>query len=161
MTFIHDIQEGVRHGIELEETSSETCICSVVTHEVTMYCNTLDDTETLHREIPEIAQHALIGVIFSRVPLHSFAVSETTRGVLHGLVCAGLDVSYVTRSVSQGIREALSLYDRYSPEMEQAIHQGVQQALRDLGMKRLEDDQALDLPGYFVNQTATFGLARF
>ncbi len=161
MTIVHDIQEGIIRGIELEETSSETCICSVITHEVTMYCNTTKDTEILIREIPEIAQHAIMGVILSRVPLHSFSVTETTRGVLHGLVCAGLDVSYVTRSVSQGIREALSMNDRYAPDMEQAIHEGIRQTLRDLGMKRLEDDQALDLPGYFVNQTATFGQARF
>ncbi|MCI0184288.1 MAG: hypothetical protein OWR52_13745 [Acidibacillus sp.] len=161
MTLLHDIQEGVRHGIELEGTSSETCICSVVTHEVTMYCNTMSRAEDVVREISSIAQHAIMGVLSSLVPLHSFAVSETTRGVLHGLVCAGLDVSYVTRSVSQGIREALSMNDRYSPEMEQAIHQGIRQTLHDLGMKRLEDDRALDLPGYFVNQSATFGEARF
>ncbi len=156
-----EIGEGIKHGIALENTSSETCICSVVTHEVTMHCNGLADDPERIESIPAIAQHVVAGVYESHVPFHSFAISELTRGILHGLVCVGLDVSYVTRPATKGIREGVASLGEYSQDAEQAIREGVRQTLEDLGMRRLEEDQSLDLPGFFLNQTATFGEATY
>lgn len=161
MTMQIEIDEGIRHGIALENTSSETCICSVVTHEVTMHCNGLADDPERIESIPSIAQRVVTGVYESHVPFHSFAISELTRGVIHGLVSVGFDVSYVTRPATKGIREGITLLDEYSQEAEQAIREGVRQALEDLGMKNLEEDHSLDLPGFFLNQTATFGEATY
>ena len=154
-----EIGEGIKYGIAPENTSSETCICSVVTYEVTMHCNGLADDLARIESIPTIAQRVVAGVFESHVPFHSFAITELTRGILHGLVSVGLDVSYVARPATKGIREALTLLNEYSQESELAIRDGVQHALEDLGMKHLEEDQALDLPTYFVNQTAQFGEA--
>ncbi len=159
MTLQVEIGEGIKHGIAMENTSSETCICSVVTHEVTMHCNGLTSDLERIESIPAIARRVVTGVYESHVPFHSFAIAELTRGILHGLVCVGLDVSYVTRPATKGIREGISLLDEYSPEAEQAIREGVRQALEDLGMKRLEEDHSLDLPGFFLNQTVMFGEA--
>ena len=154
---VTEIRDGVRSGMTLETVSSEHGVCPVITHEVAMYLNSLDTDEDRIAEIADAAKQAMMGLRDSCVPFHVYAVREATRGVIHGLVCAGMDVSYVTRPAFKGIREALFAMDAYTREAEKGMRTGVKDALEDLGLARMEDDQALELPEYYSNQTMVFG----
>jgi hypothetical protein len=158
---VTEIRDNVKTGIRLETVSSEHEVSPILTHEVAMYLNTLDNDEERIADIADAATQAIMGLHDSVAPFHPYVVREATRGILHGLVCAGMDISYVTRPAAKGIREALFLLDEFSRENEQALRRGVRDALEDLGLSRIEDDRALELPEYFANETIVFGRAAF
>ena len=154
---VTEIRHGVKHGMALETVSSEHGIAPVITHEITMYLSTLGTDEERIADMTDAAAQAMLGLYESQVPFHPYAVREATRGVIHGLVCAGMDVSYVTRPAVKGIREALFASDSLNRETEHAMFSGVQDALRDLGLEHEEDDRALELPELYANEMMEFG----
>ncbi len=154
---VTEIRHGVKHGMALETVSSEHGIAPVITHEITMYLSALGTDEERIADMTDAAAQAMLGLYESQVPFHPYAVREATRGVIHGLVCAGMDVSYVTRPAVKGIREALFASDSLNRETEHAMFSGVQDALRDLGLEHEEDDRALELPELYANEMMEFG----
>ncbi len=154
---VTEIRHGVKHGMALETVSSEHGIAPVITHEITMYLSTLGTDEERIADMTDAAAQAMLGLYESQVPFHPYAVREATRGVIHGLVCAGMDVSYVTRPAVKGIREALFASDSLNRETEHAMFSGVQDALHDLGLEHEEDDRALELPDLYANEMMEFG----
>lgn len=158
---VTEIRDSVKTGMQLETVSSEHEVGPIMTHEMAMYLSALDSDEERIADIAEAAMQAIMGLHDSVAPFHPYIVREATRGILHGLVCAGMDVSYVSRPAAKGIREALFLLDEFSQENEHAMRAGVRDALADLGLSRIENDQALELPGYFANETMVFGRAAF
>jgi len=158
---MHAIRDGVIDGIARETICSEACICIIVQHELAQSLSLLNSELERISSVEQAAHEALLGVFESSVPFHTFSVNEATRGVIHGLLSAGLDISYVTHTALRGIRQALLSVDVWSPEHEAAMREGVKSALVDLGMNGLEDDQALDLPAYYRTQTLLFGKSLF
>ncbi|MCY0875019.1 MAG: hypothetical protein OWT28_01870 [Firmicutes bacterium] len=154
---MHEIKDGVVEGIAQETVCSEANLCIIVQNEVALNLALLDHDQARTEAVEQSAAEALLGVAASGVPFHTYSVIEATRGVMHGLVCAGLDVSYVTRLALRGMKRALVQVGEWNPETEAAIKQGLQAALVDLGMSALEDDQALDLPAFYVDQSAQLG----
>ncbi len=154
-----DLRASVRQGIEVESIASEIGVCAVVTHEICLHMITQKDRTDKASQAESVARSAMLGVFDSPLTMHSYTVSETTRGVIHGLVSAGMDVSYAALPALEGIKRALLALGAFTRQTEQAMRAGVKQALADLGMARLEDDQALDLPRYYVNQSLRFGHA--
>lgn len=152
-----EVKRSVTDALNQETVCSEECISPIITHEVAMHLSALESDEKRIAEVTDAASQVIRGLRESQVPFHSYAIAEATRGIIHGLVCAGLDVSYITRPATKGIREALYSLDCLSRETEAGMRAGVKQALNDLGMERLEDDQSLELPEYFANESIVFG----
>lgn len=158
---MHEIRTGVIAGVAHETVCSEANLCIIVQNEVALNLALLEDDHARMEAVEQAAMQALLGVVGSEVPFHTYSVTETTRGVIHGLMCAGLDISYVTRLALRGIRQALLQVDEWNTETEAAMKQGVDAALQDLGMTSLEQDQALDLPEYYLRQTLLFGQSQY
>lgn len=158
---MHEIRTGVIAGVAHETVCSEANVCIIVQNEVALNLALLADDHERMESVEQAAAQAILGVFGSDVPFHAYSVLEATRGVMHGLVCAGLDISYVTRLALRGIRQALVQVDVWSPETESAMKEGLKSALTDLGMTSLEQDQALDLPDYYMRQTLLFGRSQY
>lgn len=161
-----EFRQSLVNGIESQETSSETCLCPIITHEVAMYCNTLhDDSSKMTmqaksiEEISQIARSIVAGVLDSRVPLHTFAISELTRGMLHGLMAVGHDISFIAPKAMRALREALEALSMSGKQSEIALRKGLQQTLMDLGMRRVDEDPSIELQKYFKDQHIRFGIA--
>lgn len=152
-----ELRRSIKEGIEFENPTSETFISSVVTHELTMLFNqhlSQNDREIM---VENTSYHAMIGVSESSVPFRTLAISESVRGIIHGLASAGFDVSDIARHALRGARRAVLEIEGGSRMAEKALRDGLSQSLEDLGMRRLEDDPALDLPGYYMEQSSLMG----
>ena len=152
-----ELRHGIKEGIEIENPTSETFISSVVTHELTMLFNQHLSPGNREMMVENTSYHAMVGVSESTIPFHTFAIAEALRGVIHGLASAGYDVSDVARHAMRGARRAVQEIEGGSLEAEKALRQGLHQSLEDLGMNRLEDDPALDLPGLYAEQSSLMG----
>ncbi len=156
-----ELREGIKTGIEMENPTSETFISSVVTHELTMLFNQHHSPHDRELMAENSAYHAMVGVSESTIPFHYFSITESMRGIIHGLASAGYDVSDIARHAMRGARRAVQEIEGGSLEAEKALRQGLQQSLEDLGMNRLEDDPALDLPGLYMEQSSLMGAEMF
>ena len=157
----NELRKGIKDGIEIENPSSETFISSVVTHEITMLFNLHDSPNNREIMVENTSYHAMYGVSESSIPFHTFSITEGLRGIIHGLASAGFDVSDIARHAIRGARRAVQEIEGGSLEAERALRQGMHQSLEDLGMNRLEDDPALDLPGLYMEQSSLMGAEMF
>jgi hypothetical protein len=157
----NELRRNIKEGIEMENPSSETFISTVVTHELTMLFNLHLSPNNREIMVENSAYHAIVGVSESSVPFHSFAITEALRGVIHGFASAGFDVSDIARHAMRGASRAVHEIEGGSLEAERALRQGLHQSLEDLGMSRLEDDPALDLPGLYVEQSSHMGAVMY
>lgn len=155
----HEIRTGVSSGVKDEPIGSEAGVCGLVTHEVCQFLSALPTEQARTEAVSDAARQAIMGIHESGIPFHVFSVAEAMRGVVHGVVCAGLDVSYTTRFILRGMRDGLVHLNLWTTDFEQAMRSGVHAALLDLGMSRLEDDHSLELPGLFTRDTIQFGHA--
>lgn len=154
---MNEIRAGVMEGASQETMASEATLCGLVQHEVAQQLALLESPLERTAAVEQAARDAILGVFGSDLPFHSFCVAQATRGVLHGLVCVGLDISYVAAPALRGVHHALTQVDLWTPDNEAGMREGMREALEDLGITRLADDHALDLPEFYREQTAVFG----
>lgn len=91
-------------------------------------------------QVEETAFKAMMGILRSSQPFHAWTIAQATRGILHGFVQVGYDISHVAPFVAVAISKAISSAYSLSMQAEKGIRAGVQMTMRDLGFTHVQDD---------------------
>ncbi len=93
-------------------------------------------------QVEETAYHAMMVILRSNQPFHAWTIAQATRGILHGFVQVGYDISHVAPFAAAAISKAISSAYSLSVQAEKGIRAGVQMTMRDLGLAHVESDRA-------------------
>ena len=125
----------------------------VLKEEVARHVVSLTEPSLRTEQVEQTAYQAMIGLLESNQPFHAWTVAQATRGILHGFVQAGYDISYVAPLAAAAISKAISRAYTLSVQAQKGIRAGIQMAVHDLGLERLLDVQVLELPKMYQETT--------
>ncbi len=128
----------------------------VLSQEVASTVTYLEEPSERILQVEETAYNAMMVILRSNQPFHAWTIAQATRGILHGFVQVGYDISHVAPFVAAAISKAISSAYSLSLQAEKGIRAGVQMTMRDLGLTHGENDRVHHVPTIDQDETIFF-----